>query len=282
MTPVVDIDTTVIQSLPFSKRLPKRIVFLQSVCSPVKWLYNNVLTNYMNGTVAPNYAPVATYSRGQQVIFNYGVWESVVNNNQGNTPNLVPAYNHLVAYTMGTYVINTGVYYVCNVPVTAAGTGVVFTPADWIAMPSAPWMQVNKCFIGAKERASYNGRYLSLTWALNRYFQTTFRQPPYPYPYGGGGAFSDIYITNYEPPTTSFLSYTTEMSTSDVYTTGTGGQAVFTEYVNDAGSTFICTIHIPVAVYANINTDPKIANATINQFITGIIPAGLGWSIVTY
>jgi len=280
MTPIVNIDTTVIQSLPFSKRLTKWICFLQSVCYPVKWLYNNVLTNYMNGTVAPNYAPGVTYSLGQQVIFNYSVWESVINNNTGNTPNLVPAYSPTATYAVGAYILNYGVYYVCTTAITTPEP--TFVPANWTVAPTAPWLQVNKNFIGAKERASYNGRYLSLTWALNRYFQTTFRQPPYPYPYGGAGTFSDIYITNYEPPITSFLSFTTETLTTDVYTTGTGGEAVFTEYVNDAGSTFICTIHIPVAVYADINTDPKIANSTINQFIEDIIPAGLGWSIVTY
>jgi len=282
MTPIVNIDTTVIQSLPFSKRLPKWICFLQSVCSPVKWLYNNVLTNYMNGTEAPTYAPGATYSLGQQVIFNHSVWESVINNNTGNTPNSTPVYNHLVAYTTGTYVLYGGVYYECNVPLTASGLFAVFEPGDWIAMQSAPWQLVNKNFIGAKERATYNGRYLSLTWALNRYFQTTFRQPPYPAPYGGSGTFSDIYITNYEPAITSFLSYTTETLTSSVYTTGSGGEAVFTGYVDDLGSTFVCVIHIPTGVYTAINPDPLKANSTINQFIAPIIPAGLGWTIATY
>ena len=279
MTPIVNIDTTVIQSLPFSKRLPKWILFLQSVCYPIKWLYNNVLTGYMNGYVLPGYSHSVTYNLGQQVICNYGVWESTINNNTGNTPNLTPVYSILVAYTMGTYVLYGGLYYVCIVPVTTAGA---FVTANWSAAPSAPWLQVNKNFIGAKERATYNGRYLSLTWALNRYFQTTFRQPPYPAPYGGSGTFSDIYITNYEPAITSFLSYTTETFTSAVYTTGSGGEAIFTGYVDDSGSTFICVIHIPTGVYTAINPDPVKANSTINQFIAPIIPAGLGWTIATY
>jgi len=279
MTPVVDIDTTVIQSLPFSKRLPKWILFLQSLCYPIKWLYSNVLAGYMNSTAAPNYSPTVTYSTGQQVIFNYGVWESAVNSNTGNIPNYTPGYSTTSPYAVGTYILNAGVYYVCNSAILTHESP--FNPAHWI-VTQAPWTQVNKSFIGAKERAGYNGMYLPLTWALNRYFQTTFRQPPYPAPYGGSGTFSEIYITTYEPSVISFISFTTETLTSDVYTTGTPPYAVFTTYVDDTGSTFSFAINIPVGVYGDINTNPAIANTIINQFVTPIVPTGIGWVVVPY
>ena len=251
---------------------------MQSVCYPIKWLYNNVLSGYMTGTVAPAYSSTVIYSPGQQVIYNYGVWESVVNNNKGNTPNITPVFNPSATYTLGMYVLYGSAYYVCNVSSTTGS----FVAADWGLAASAPWMQVNNSFIGAKERAGYNSQYLTLTWALNRYFQTTFRQPPYPAPYGGGSLFSAIYITNEEPAFTSFLSFTTEALTSNVYTTGTGTDVVLTTYVNDIGSTFIFTINIPSAVYTAINSNPTIANSIINQFITPLIPAGITWTIATY
>jgi hypothetical protein len=173
------------------------------------------------------------------------------------------------------YVQYGGGYYACIVATTAGP----FAPADWAPAASAPWLEANGSFIGAKERASYSGQYLTLTWALNRYFQTTFRQPPYPAPYGGGSLFSEIYITNYEPPFTSFVSFTTEAGTSDVYTTGTGSEAVFTDVVDDTGSTFLFVINVPTAVYEGINTRPPLANAIINEFVTPIVPAGVGWMI---
>lgn len=90
MVPVIDANTTVIQTLPFAKRKPKWIIFMQSFCFASKWLYNNVLTGYMGGTIADSYSQIILYTLGQQVIYNYGVWESLVSGNTGNTPDASP------------------------------------------------------------------------------------------------------------------------------------------------------------------------------------------------
>lgn len=144
------------------------------------------------------------------------------------------------------------------------------------------WIMRNANFIGATERAKYGCGYLQLTYQLNRYFGTTFRQPPYPGIYGGSGTFSDIYITNQALTYVSFVSYTTETLTSKVYTTGTGGSDVFTVESYGSASTYQFIVHIPTAVFTALGATTAIRTSIVNRFIALYVPSGIGWSIVTY
>ena len=139
-------------------------------------------------------------------------------------------------------------------------------------------------FIGADERTRYNGRYLNLTWALNRYFGTTFRQPPYPAPYGGGAYYSDIYITNVAPAFTSFLSFTTEAPTSSVFTTGTGNAVIFTGSTFADVSTYAFAINIPTDFYASLSSTSSLAvsESIVRSFADQYIPSGISYIISTY
>ncbi len=230
MTPIVDIDNTVVQVLPFTKRITNWILFVQSVCYPIKWLYS-VLKGFINGTYAGNYNVGITYNLGNQVIYNYGLWESLTSGNAGHTPNASPVW----------------------------------------------WLNVNNSFIGAMEVAHYGGSRLTLEWALNRYFQTTFRQPNDPI----SPAHSDIYITHLTPVYTSFVSYTTETLTSDVYTNGDSGYSFISEvYAGEASYGFV--VHIPVAVYIGINASSAIANTILRQFLDRYVVCGVQYIIVTY
>ena len=148
----------------------------------------------------------------------------------------------------------------------------------------APLLWTPRCasFIGANERAAYNGRYLTLTWALNRYFGTTFRQPPYPTPYGSGTAFSDIYITNVAPSFTSFVSFATEPRTSEVYALSTGNNEVFTTGSFAGGSSYQFTIYMPAAVYSALGATAAISRSVVRAFADKYVPCGISYTIATY
>ena len=224
--------------MPFSKRLTKWILFVQSVCYPIKWLYTNVLTGFMKGGSFANYSVIATYNSGDQVIYNFGVWESLTSGNTGNQPDISPAQ----------------------------------------------WLNVNSSFIGISEQAKYTGNYLPLTYALNRNFQTIFRQPPYPVPYdfGVGGTFPDIYITNDVPVFTSFVLYPTNLLSSDIYPTTSAPFILYDSPVYPDASSFQFKVHFPLAVYNSLGIADPIRNSIINRFINQYCPAGIGFSIVTY
>ena len=146
------------------------------------------------------------------------------------------------------------------------------------------WLKVLGSFIGAKERIKYRGNYLTLTYALNRYFGTTFRQPPYPPPYDcntGSGTFSDIYITNDEPVYVSDVTYPTEPLSSDVYPTYSTGY-YFPTPVYATATTYSFVIHIPTAVFTALGSTTAIRNSIVNGFVVKYAPQGVQWRIVTY
>lgn len=139
------------------------------------------------------------------------------------------------------------------------------------------WIKVNDSFIGISESSRYGGGKLNLEWALNRYFQTTFRQPdsdvsPTP---------SEIYITNTPPTYVSFVSFSTETLTSNVYTNITS-DFVFTDEVYGSASSYLFTVNIPAAVYAAINADAAIAETIVRQFLDKYVVSGVYYEIVTY
>lgn len=145
----------------------------------------------------------------------------------------------------------------------------------------AYWRQVLESFIGYNERVKYTGRYLTLTYALNRHFGTTFRQPPYPSPYGGSGTFSDVYITTDAITRITFVSYPDAPSSSTVYPLrSTGFVTVTPAYA--AASTFRLTIHMPTAVWSALGADDSIREATVRGIADRYVVAGTTYTIDTY
>lgn len=126
------------------------------------------------------------------------------------------------------------------------------------------WTLVQNDFIGLQERVLYNGSKLVLEYALNKEFNTTFRQPP---------VNSDIYISNDNPSVVGFLVGLTEPYCSSVGRTtssdaiGPGGPFLYT-------NNFV--IHIPSAALALTNTQ------AITNFVNKYIPASLKFTIQAY
>lgn len=148
----------------------------------------------------------------------------------------------------------------------------------------AAWILRNNSFIGAIERAKYNGWYLQLTYALNRQFSTTFRQPPYPDPYDyglGGGVFSDIYITNKPPVYKSFVMYPDDARSSKMYPTYSSGY-LFEPPLYGGATTYGFNIHFPVAAFNALGANDSIRTSIITQFVNKVLVSGTNFSIITY
>lgn len=230
MTPSVDIETLAAQNLPVLKRITRWLLWAQGVVYPLAWRMGQWV-QYMKGTDVDNWSGAVSYAKGDQIIYNYAVYESLIGSNLGITPD---------------------------------------TDAN-------SWIKINNSFIGMAERAWFGGGRLNLEWALNRYFQTTFRQPDDPIT----PTPSQIYITNTAPQYVSFVSFTTEPLTSKVYTTQTS-DFVFTKEVYGIATSYKFTIHIPLVKYNSLGSTPSIRESIVRQFADKYVVSGVYYEIVTY
>ncbi len=126
------------------------------------------------------------------------------------------------------------------------------------------WMLIQDDFVGLKQRVKYNGQRLVLEFALNKEFNTTFRQPP---------AQSDIYITNLAPVPVGFLVGSTEPFCSSV------GQSTASDYIGGSYPLSYINnfqINIPAAALALTN------ESAIRNYVNRYLPAGLNFTIQSY
>ena len=132
------------------------------------------------------------------------------------------------------------------------------------------WRVAQQNFIGLSERIQYNGQKLVLEYAMNKWFGTTFRQPP---------NIPDIYITRNSIPVSVFRCGGIEHISSIVYTT-TSSEYIINSYTLTLGSNFI--IHCPVATYnALANTDAQ-RDKIFRAFVDLYLPAGITYTIQVY
>lgn len=181
-------------------------------------------------------------------------------------------YDPATTYAAGQWVRTlTGVYS----SVQGGNTGHDVTDTIW-------WYQISPSFIGAIERAKYNARYLTLTYALNNQFGTTFRQPPYPDdPYVTGGAFSQIYVSKTVP---SFVSLALGAMPQTLGALGAVPSiiGVATVPIIATASSYSFTIHVPTAIYTALGATNAIRDSKITRFVNNYLPGGLTFVIVQY
>jgi len=132
------------------------------------------------------------------------------------------------------------------------------------------WIVVQNNFIGLTERLVYNGGCLTLTWALNKWFGTTFVQPP---------SQSPIYIQTNVVTAPIFRVGKTEDKSSSIST------LTSTEFVGiSAGITtqINMTIFVPVAVYNALDAGMVNNDKIFRNFSDKYIPAGIIYNLTTY
>lgn len=129
-------------------RQTKFTAFMNVVMNQLTWNHNRFFEDYTDGAVYANWSNVTVYMFGDIVLY-----RDALNNKK---------------------------VYLCVDTATLGIAGVLPTN-------TASWLLLMDDFVGADERRTFTNQKLVLEWILNRYFETTFRQPP---------TASDIYITN--------------------------------------------------------------------------------------
>jgi len=165
-------------------------------------------------------------------------------------------------WAAGTYARGAKVNYKKGIYVSLAD-GNTALPTD-----TNNWYLQQDFFIGLNERLMYNGDNLVLTYALNKWFQTTFRQP--------GNGVSDIYIT------TNAIAANVFVVGYDEHESSAAGFDGSDQYVTNNytfGTQFNAVINVPSAVYAALGT---AAEALVRSFVDTYIYAGVTYTIITY
>lgn len=136
----------------------------------------------------------------------------------------------------------------------------------------ANWTMVQQNFIGILERITYNSQVIILTYALNKWFGTTFRQPPWP-------PYSDIYIANAPLVVKGFMVGLTEVVSAEISTVGSsasiGGLTPF-------GKEFGFGIYMPLEVYNALDPVPANRETIVRSFANLYVLAGVTYQIITY
>lgn len=132
------------------------------------------------------------------------------------------------------------------------------------------WTLYQKNFIGVSERVYYNGQKIVLEWALNKWFHTTFRQPP---------LVSDIFIQNNTPSFKCFIIGDNSNNSSSVFSDKSSSPI---SYDYNAPLFKNATINIPLAVYNALDTTAINREKIVRNFADLYFAAGITYNIVTY
>ncbi len=136
------------------------------------------------------------------------------------------------------------------------------------------WTLYQKNFIGVSERVYYNGQKIVLEWALNKWFNTTFRQPP---------LVSDIFIGTNTPALTCFIvGASTDNITTNSSSIFSDRSSEYIQYTYNAPIFYNATINIPLAVYNALDTIAINREKIVRNFADLYFPAGITYNIATY
>lgn len=116
----------------------------------------------------------------------------------------------------------------------------------------------------------YSGSKLVLEFALNKRFQTVFRQPP---------AVSDIYIEANPPAPKTFLIGESAIESSKVYS-NTSSEFINNTY--DYLASANATVYVPLTAFEAISADAGAREKIVRGYVDKYLPAGITYSIQTY
>lgn len=142
------------------------------------------------------------------------------------------------------------------------------------------WYKILSTHIGAYERVNYNYQRIVLEYALNRRFDSTFRQPT---SYSGTGQLplSDIYIESVTPDYYSILGFDNLHPENSIYSIPTGFFA-FDGLISTVSSFYQFSVNIPSSVYALIDSNPVVAEKIVRNFVDKYRLVGVQYIIIIY
>lgn len=133
------------------------------------------------------------------------------------------------------------------------------------------WRLVSDNFLGSDFRLKIRGGKLNLEYALNTWFDSTFRQPP---------LVSDIFLTtNPVTPITVFRVGDENFNSSTVYL-DRSVEFVINSYSFD--EQFNLVINVPIDKFNSLGDTDAVRDSVIKNFVNKYINAGLTYKITTY
>lgn len=135
----------------------------------------------------------------------------------------------------------------------------------------ARWIKIADNYVGVREREKYTGQKLSLEFALNKWFRTTFNQPP---------GTPDIYITNNVLKVFPFIVGGLESNSSSVVSDELFADSFIVDDYNFGVPAF--TIFIPVAVWTALSSNAAARDPIVRSFANKYVIAGMTYDIQTY
>lgn len=157
-------------------------------------------------------------------------------------------YNYCFGDTISTFWLSGSTYNINDTVITFFGVFISLQDGNLNNNPNnSPefWYQIAPSHIGAFERLQYNSQKIIMTFALNNYFRTVFRNPT-TIVSGGYLPLSDIYIETVSPDYTSFVVF--EDSASPVYQNDTALKAIFEDVVTPLDTTYSFIVYIPLSL----------------------------------
>lgn len=195
--------------------------------------------------------------------------QNLLNQNQYVNKKYLQDYNFGASYPLWaiatTYSKGNRVIYKGSVFESLVDTNVGNQPIE-----GAFWTLYQLNFIGVSERIYYSGQKIVLEWALNRWFHTTFRQPP---------LVSDIFIGTNTPKVATFIVGRSDNTSSKIFT---DKSSEYISYNYSPLSFYNATINIPIAVYTALDPTPATREKIVRNFADLYFPAGITYTIATY
>ncbi len=271
--------------VPPDRRTPAWLEWGIALLSGKQWKADAVLGSYANGAgpvvTTPYFSGASSYSLGDRVIF------GVCNDTHGNIgDNAVYEWINNSTGSAAPSVANI----VPDTPpqsiVTAAANYNWATVLAWVQQYS--WVKVQDNFIGAVSRAAFNSTCLAFEYALNLWFNTTFRQPNGlgNDPVGNPTGTPDIYINTNDNVDAQFMMGPSSPDSQSFMAPASPPAVYFMATVAQALSSTDFTIYIPVAVYNSLTTEASGYTTKKTQiviaFVNTINAAGMSYNIVTY
>lgn len=173
-------------------------------------------------------------------------------------------FNPATAYNFGDVFRYSKVVYLKNHVTEGYSAGILPTDTRYFT-------KILNSFVGANERVKYNSSKIVFEYALNKFFETTFRQPP---------LVSDIYIDRDFSDFTDFWISEIDPPTAKVGLTDT--DTVYVDEDETTRSNYDYVIYIPLAVFNALADNNTTRERVVRSFADKINASGFLYLVQTY